>query len=157
MNIGELTKNANGFYTGKIVTLAVSMILALREVHSANEQAPRFEIFARGPNGAWVKVGALWEQTGRETGEAFLQGSIDDPSMDKRLYIACFMREDGSYAIAWSRPRRNRSDVPAPRNPQGDDEAQDALDFNGDVSAPAKGKGRKSADLGASTSDAVDA
>ena len=37
MNIGELTKNANGFYTGKIVTLAVSMILALREVHSANE------------------------------------------------------------------------------------------------------------------------
>ena len=158
MNIGELTKNANGFYTGKIVTLAVSMILALRDVHSANEQAPRFEIFARGPNGAWVKVGALWEQTGRETGEAFLQGSIDDPSMDKRLYIACFMRDDGSYAIAWSRPRRNRSDVPsAPRNPQGDDEGQDALDFNGDVTPPAKTRARKSADLGATTSDAVDA
>ena len=48
MNIGELTKKANGFYTGKIVTLAVSMILALRDVHSSNEQAPRFEIFARG-------------------------------------------------------------------------------------------------------------
>ena len=54
-------------------------------------------------------------------------------------------------------PRRNRSDVPAPRNPQGDDEGQDALDFNGDVAAPAKGKGRKTADLGATTSDAVDA
>lgn len=157
MNIGELTKNANGFYTGKIVTRTLSMVLALRELHNPNPNAPRFEIFERASHGAWVKVGALWEQTGRETGEAFLQGSIDDPSMDKRLYIACFMREDGSYAIAWSRPRRNRSDVPAPRNPQGDDEGQDALDFNGDVTPPAKSRARKSADLGATTSDAVDA
>ncbi len=155
MNIGELTKNANGFYTGRIVTLAVSMVLALREVHNPKDTAPRFEIFARGPNGAWVKVGALWEQTGRETGEAFLQGSIDDPSMDKRLYIACFMREDGSYAIAWSRPRRARSEVPAPTGPSGDDdEGQAAMDFNGDTSVPAKTKGKKSADLGATTSDA---
>jgi uncharacterized protein (DUF736 family) len=156
MNIGELTKNANGFYTGKIVTLAVSMILALRDVQNPNPNAPRFEIFARGPNGAWVKVGALWEQTGRETGEAFLQGSIDDPSMDKRLYIACFMRDDGSYAIAWSRPSRSRSEVPAPVAPTGDD-GQAGLDFNGDVSAPAKAKPKKSADLGETTSDAVTA
>lgn len=155
-NIGELTKNAQGFYVGKINTLAVSMILALREVHSPNPLAPRFEIHARSAAGAWVKVGALWEQSGRETGEAFLQGSIDDPSLDKRLYVACFMRDDGSYAIAWSRPRRSRSDVPAPVNQGGDmDDAQAGMDFDGNPSTPARGKARKSADLGESTSDAA--
>lgn len=157
-NIGELNKNAQGFYVGKINTLAVSMVLALREVHNPNVNAPRFEIFARGVSGAWVKVGALWEQTGRETGEAFLQGSIDDPALDKRLYIACFMRDDGSYAIAWSRPRRARNDVPAPTGPSGDDdEGQAAMEFNGDTNAPAKSKARKTADLGETTSDAVTA
>ena len=158
MNIGELNKNANGFYTGKIVTRTLSMVLALRELHNPNPNAPRFEIFERASHGAWVKVGALWEQTGRDTGEAFLQGSVDDPSMDKPLSIACFMREDGSYAVAWSRPRRDRN-VPASQGPTGGDEdGQAPLEFNGDTSAPPKtGKGRKSADLGATTSDAVTA
>ena len=70
-NIGELTKNTNGFYIGKIDTLAVAMTLALREVHSTNENAPVYEIHARSAAGSWVKVGALWEQTSNGTGEAF--------------------------------------------------------------------------------------
>ena len=163
MNIGELTKNANGFYTGKIVTRTLSMVLALRELNNPNPNAPRFEVFERGSHGAWVKVGALWEQTGKDTGEAFLQGSIDDPSMDKPLSIACFMRDDGSYAIAWSRPRRDRS-IPAAQGPSGgEDDGQAAMEFNGDTNAPAKtGQtnakvGRKTADLGETTSDAVTA
>lgn len=159
MNIGELTKNANGFYTGKIVTRTLSMVLALRELHSPNVNAPRFEVFERASHGAWVKVGALWEQTGKETGEAFLQGSVDDPSMDKPLSIACFMRDDGSYAVAWSRPRRDRS-IPVSQGPSGGDDANDdggqaGLDFNGDTNAPTKtSRSRKSADLGETTSDA---
>lgn len=154
MNIGELTKNANGFYTGKIVTRTLSMVLALRELHNPNANAPRFEIFERADHGAWVKVGALWEQTGRDTGEAFLQGSIDDPSMDKPLSIACFMRDDGSYAVAWSRPRRDRS-IPQSQTPAGEDDGQAAMEFNGDTNAPVKtSKARKSADLGETTSDA---
>mgnify|MGYP003677317373 CR=1 FL=1 len=156
-NIGELTKNANGFYIGKIDTLAVTMTLALREVNSTNDNAPFYEIHARSAAGAWVKVGALWEQTGRETGEAFLQGSIDDPSMAKPLYIACFRRDDGSYAIAWSRPRRMRGDVPAPASQGNGDSDQGDQDFDGSAApkGKAKGKGGKTADLGETTSDAV--
>jgi uncharacterized protein (DUF736 family) len=153
-NIGEFNKNANGFYIGKIDTLAVSLTLALREVHSPNPNAPTYEIHARSAAGSWVQVGALWDQHASETGEVFLQGSIDDPSLDKRLYIACFRREDESYAIAWSRPRRNRAELPAAVNAGNTDEP--GMDFDGGSTAPAnKGRSRKaSADLGESTSDA---
>ncbi len=149
-NIGEFKKNANGFYMGSIVTLAVSMTLALREVHNPNPNAPRYEIHAKSTSGAWFKVGALWEKVGGETGEAFLTGSIDDPSMDKTLYIACFMQRDGNYAIAWSRPRRAKNALPVQAEQDGD-----GFDFEGGAQAPAKGKTRKGADLGATTSDAV--
>jgi uncharacterized protein (DUF736 family) len=154
-NIGELTKNANGFYTGKLVTRDLFMVIALREVNSANPNAPRFEIFEKASHGAYVKVGALWEQIANGTGEAFLQGSVDDPSMDKPLAIACFMRDDGSYAIAWSRPKRSNAMPASPTPSDGDDEGQGAIDFNGDVSAPPKSKARRTADLGETTSDAL--
>lgn len=156
-NIGEFKKNESGFYIGSIVTLAVSMTLALREVNNPNPNAPRYEIHAKSASGVWFKVGALWEKVGSETGEAFLTGSIDDPSMDKTLYIACFMQADGNYAIAWSRPRRARSTVPG----QASQDDNGGFDFEGGAAAPAKGKTRKSAstvlraDLGASTSDAA--
>ncbi|WP_447526988.1 DUF736 domain-containing protein [Parasphingorhabdus sp. NYA22] len=157
-NIGELTKNTNGFYIGKIDTLAVAMTLALREVHSTNENAPVYEIHARSAAGSWVKVGALWEQTSNGTGEAFLQGSIDDPSMVKPLYIACFRREDESYAIAWSRPRRTRNDVPAPANQGEGDSENGEQDFDGSPAKQGKTQGKaksKKADLGETTSDAA--
>jgi uncharacterized protein (DUF736 family) len=162
-NIGELTKNENGFFMGAIDTLAVSMTLALREVHNPNPNAPCYEIHARSAAGRWVKVGALWEQASRETGEAFLQGSIDDPSLDRTLYIACFMREDGSYAIAWSRLRRSRSELPAPANSgAGMDDAgvngsMAGLGFDGSAKTGKTKKSGTTADLGQSTSDAVNA
>jgi uncharacterized protein (DUF736 family) len=153
-NIGELTKNENGFFMGAIDTLAVSMTLALREVHNPNPNAPCYEIHARSAAGRWVS---------RETGEAFLQGSIDDPSLDRTLYIACFMREDGSYAIAWSRPRRSRSELPAPANSgAGMDDAgvngsMAGLGFDGSAKTGKTKKSGTTADLGQSTSDAVNA
>ncbi len=166
-NIGEFKKNANGFYMGSIVTLAVSMTLALREVNNPNPNAPRYEVYAKSVAGAWVKVGALWERIGGETGEAFLNGQIDDPSMDRTLYIACFMQRDGSYAITWSRPRRARSAPPAALHQgsgdqDGDDRVdQDAFPFDGSADGAtakgkAKGKVTTTADLGASTSDIDD-
>ncbi|MAW98381.1 MAG: hypothetical protein CMN72_01775, partial [Sphingomonas sp.] len=41
-------------------------------------------------------------------GETFLNGKIEDPSLDKPLYISAFRQEDGSYNIVWSRPTRRR-------------------------------------------------
>ena len=43
-----------------------------------------------------------------DTGEAFLNGKIDDPSMTAPLQISAFQQDDGSYNIVWSRPTRRR-------------------------------------------------
>jgi len=108
MNIGTITQNASGTYTGKISTLTVAIVIALRTVQSANPRAPKFEILALSAARQWVQVGALFELASNSTGETFLNGKIEDPSLDKPLYISAFRQEDGSYNIVWSRPTRRR-------------------------------------------------
>lgn len=112
MNIGTITQNASGTYTGKISTLTVAIVIALRTVQSNNPRAPKFEILALSAARQWVQVGALFELASNSTGETFLNGKIEDPSLDKPLYISAFRQEDGSYNIVWSRPNRRR-DAPA--------------------------------------------
>src|SRR3546814_7382866 len=79
------------------------MTIALREVHSANPKAPKFEVLALSASRAWVQVGALFELFSNGTGEAFLNGKIEDPSLAAPLYISAFRQEDGSYNVVWSR------------------------------------------------------
>src|SRR3546814_9895070 len=57
---------------------------------------------------SWVQVGALFELFSNGTGEAFLNGKIEDPSLAAPLYISAFRQEDGSYNVVWSRPTRRR-------------------------------------------------
>jgi uncharacterized protein (DUF736 family) len=108
MNIGTITQNASGTYTGKISTLTVAIVIALRTVQSTNPRAPKFEILALSAARQWVQVGALFELASNSTGETFLNGKIEDPSLDKPLYISAFRQEDGSYNLVWSRPTRRR-------------------------------------------------
>ena len=105
MNIGTIRAHARGHLVGSIATIAVAMNFVLRPMQSSNPKAPRFEICTRNPAGVHVQVGALWEQTSKATGECFLQGRIDDPSMRSPLAISAFRQDDGSYNIAWLRPR----------------------------------------------------
>ena len=106
MNIGTIRATERGQLTGSIATLTVAMSFALRSVESNNAKAPRYEICTRNPAGAHVQIGALWEQTSKSTGECFLQGRIDDPSMRQPLAIRAFRQNDGSYNVAWLRPQR---------------------------------------------------
>jgi uncharacterized protein (DUF736 family) len=106
MNIGTIRANDRGALTGSIATLTVAMNFALRGVASNHPNAPRYEICTRSPAGAAVQIGALWEQTSKTTGECFLQGRIDDPSMPRPLAISAFRQDDGSYNVAWLRPQR---------------------------------------------------
>jgi uncharacterized protein (DUF736 family) len=92
MNIGTIRANDRGALTGSIATLTVAMSFALRGVASNHPNAPRYEICTRSPAGAAVQIGALWEQTSKTTGECFLQGRIDDPSMARPLAISAFAR-----------------------------------------------------------------
>src|SRR3546814_19523535 len=68
--------------------------LGLRPVESDHERAPAYEIVARNVGNRWVQLGALWEAVAKNTtGEVFLQGSIDDPSLPEPLPIALFGSE----------------------------------------------------------------
>lgn len=98
MNIGTLKANSDGVHIGRIVTMAFAATIALREFVSTNERAPAFDVMALSADRrSWVKVGALWEYTSNETGEVFLSGRIDDPSLDKPIDVALFRQNDDSY------------------------------------------------------------
>lgn len=120
MNIGTIKQNENGTFIGRISTLTLDMTIALVAVSSMNPRAPRYEIHALSAARRWVRVGALFEQTANETGEEFFNGTIEDPSLDKPLYIAAFRQEDASYNVVWSRPTRRRD---APVSPMGGNDA----------------------------------
>ena len=120
MNIGTIKQNEAGIFVGKIATLTIAMTLALREVHSSNPKAPKFEVLALSASRAWVQVGALFELFSNGMGEAFLNGKIEDPSLAAPLYVSAFRQEDGSYNVVWSRPTRRR-DLASEMAPKADD------------------------------------
>ena len=130
MNIGSLKANEDGTLIGRVTTLGFNAVVALREVNSSNERAPAFDMMGLSADRrTWVKIGALWEYTSNETGETFLSGRLDDPSLDKPLDVAMFRQEDGSLNVSWRRPQRRRAapsfgsnDALPPMPPAGSDE-----------------------------------
>jgi len=103
MNIGEIF-NQNGRLTGSIATRTIDLPrIGLRKVTSENEKAPVYEVLALNVARRWVQVGALWEAASKRTGEVFLAGNIDDPSLPEPLSIALFPADHGGYMVAWRR------------------------------------------------------
>ena len=128
-------------------------------VISQNEAAPKYEVMALTPARTWAKVGAMFEQIKKSTGEVFYQGRIDDPSMDRAMDIALFANEDGGYNISWTR-RRVRQELPGGNEqeaPPLDDAAP--ADQTGGLGestapdAPLGGKGKGQAPKGGETAD----
>ncbi|MBB4097471.1 DUF736 domain-containing protein [Sphingomonas kyeonggiensis] len=117
MNIGEF-KQSNGRLMGSIATRTIDLPrLGLRPVESSNDRAPLFEIVALNVGNRWVQVGALWEAVAKHTtGEIFLQGTIDDPSLAEPLPIALFGDDTEGYRVAWRRPQRRDDFGPAVRS-----------------------------------------
>lgn len=147
MNIGSIKQNDSGIYMGRISTLAVAMTIALKAVTSSNPKAPKYEIHALTPGRTWVQVGALFELFSNNTGEAFLNGRIDDPSLSSPLQVSAFRQDDDSYNVVWSRPTRRRDvtsqlaakqdDVPPFGSDEGgsDDSGSDQTDGLGETTA----------------------
>jgi uncharacterized protein (DUF736 family) len=117
MNIGEF-KQSNGRLLGSIATRTIDLPrLGLRPVESDNDKAPVFEIVALNVGNRWVQIGALWEAVAKHTtGEVFLQGTIDDPSLAEPLSIALFGSDDEGFRVAWRRPQRRDDFGPATRS-----------------------------------------
>ena len=124
MNIGEFKQN-NGRILGWIATQTIDLPkLGLRPVESSNERAPCYEILALNVGNRWVQVGALWEAVAKNsTGEIFLQGSIDDPSLPDPLPLALFGSEEEGFRAAWRRPQRRDDFGPAVRGERRSDPA----------------------------------
>jgi len=116
MNIGEFNVR-NDRLQGWIATNTIDLPrLGLRPVQSNHERAPVYEIIALNVGNRWVKLGALWDAVAtRTTGEAFLQGSIDDPSLPEPLSIALFGTEQDGFRVAWRRPQRRDDFGPTTR------------------------------------------
>lgn len=103
MNIGEVNV-VKGRLEGRIATRTIDLPrIGLRKVDSMNERAPVYEILTLNIARRWVQIGALWEAVTKKTGEIFLAGNIDDPSLPEPLPIALFPSEAGGYSIAWRR------------------------------------------------------
>ncbi|AOR80843.1 DUF736 domain-containing protein (plasmid) [Novosphingobium resinovorum] len=136
MNIGEF-KVVNGRTLGWIATRTIDLPqLGLRPVESEHERAPLFEILALNVGNRWVQVGALWEAVARNsTGEAFLQGSIDDPSLSEPLSIALFGNEEDGFRVAWRRQQPRDVFAPVIRGGQRRDGGGD-VGFGESTAAP---------------------
>lgn len=161
-NIGNLKKNSDGVFVGRIDTVAFSNVIALRPVISQNEAAPKYEVMALTPARTWAKVGAMFEQVKRSTGEVFYQGRIDDPSMANPMDIALWHDREGGFAVLWSR-RRPRREIPAgqaeqdlPPVGQSSDDGISGVSGLGDSTAPdapQTGKGKGAAGKGGETAE----
>ena len=131
MNIGSIKQNDAGIFIGRVSTLTVAMTVALREVRSVNPKAPKYEIHAVNPGSReWVQVGALFELTASATGEAFLNGRIDDPSLAAPLQVSAFRQDDGSYNVVWQRAQKRR-DVGAALGVKADDDLSPPVGADG--------------------------
>ena len=106
MNIGSIAKNSTGHLVGKISTLTVELVVALRPVHSQNPNAPKFEVMALSAARAWVRVGALFELASKESGLIFLNGKIEDPSLSAPLYVRKHRIRSGEQTITVTVPGR---------------------------------------------------
>ena len=158
-NIGYINKTDEGGLVGKIDTLAFSATIGLRRFMSDNPKAPKYDVMALTPTRTWVKIGALFEQSIRSSGESFYQGRIDDPSMSRPMDIALFANDEGGYNISWTR-RRARQELPGGNEqevpPMDDAAPAGPTDGLGESTAPdarpgSKGKGQ--APKGAETAD----
>lgn len=136
MNIGEV-KSVRGQLIGSIATMTIDLPrIGFKPVDSNNDKAPVFDIIALNVAKRWVRVGALWEAVANGTGEVFLQGYIEDPSLPQRLPIACFGSDEEGYRIAWNRPRSNEMGRSERRSRSSDsDFGESTVDEKGQLAA----------------------
>ena len=107
------------FGKGSFRTLYLNMSFQLAPVPSEDRpsaDAPSHRIFVKTEDGA-VGIGSAWlrvVENGPNMGDPFYSLTFDDPSFDKPLYLAAFVRrgpartnpKEVEYEIVWRRPRQ---------------------------------------------------
>ena len=140
-NIGIMTKQ-QGILRGTVTTLKFTIAdVVFKENDSDNPAAPKYRIGGRQDSKQrYAEIGAEWEKTSEQTGEVYLSGSIDDPSLPEPVYFAGFDMEgqDGVIQLVWTRtnPKKRKTAMDMNAADLGDsfDPSLDGL-FNGEQDA----------------------
>ena len=107
--IGTFRKSGNE-YVGEIVTLSVQAksVRIVPEETTANGNAPSHRVFV-----GRAEIGAAWSKRWNE-GRDYLSLKLDDPSFTAPIYANLFddtvVEGEESYALIWSRGRRQNAD-----------------------------------------------
>lgn len=97
--IGTFTRDQDGFLTGQIRTLTLNTPVTLEPVASQAEGAPAYRVYA-----GEVELGAAWAKTGRESGRAYHQVRLDDPSFPAPIFANLIEdAESGISTLIWNR------------------------------------------------------
>jgi uncharacterized protein (DUF736 family) len=105
--IGTFTKNADGSFTGSIITLSVQAknVRIVPEENRPSENAPSHRIMVGN-----AEIGAGWTKASGE-GREYFGLKLDDPSFTAPIYASLFDDPDGqSYSLIWSRPQKRNGD-----------------------------------------------
>jgi uncharacterized protein (DUF736 family) len=101
--IGTFTKNADGSFSGEIITLSVQStdvrILPLTE--RSSDSAPSHRVVV-----GRAEIGAAWNKRAGD-GREYLGLELDDPSFAVPIYANLFAEPDGmTHVLVWTRQRR---------------------------------------------------
>jgi uncharacterized protein (DUF736 family) len=105
--IGSFTKNADGSYSGSIVTLSVQAknVKIVPEETRSSDNAPSHRVMV-----GRAEIGAGWTKTSNE-GRNYLGLKIDDPSFTAPIYANLFDDSDGEgFSLIWSRQSKRNGD-----------------------------------------------
>ena len=99
--IGIFTPAQDGFLHGSIRTLTLDTPAQLEPVNSDRVGAPAYRLYA-----GEIELGAAWAKTAKESGRAYHQIRLDDPSFPAPIFANLIEDIDtGVFSLIWSRPR----------------------------------------------------
>lgn len=101
--IGTFTRNADGSFSGEIITLSVqSTDVHIRPVADrSSDSAPSHHVLV-----GRAEIGAAWEKRAGDDRE-YLSLKLDDPSFAAPIYAKLFAEPDGkTHLLVWTRQRR---------------------------------------------------
>ena len=99
--IGTFTPARDGFLQGSIRTLTLDTPAQLEPIHTEAEGAPAYRVYA-----GEIELGAAWAKVGRDSGRAYHQVRLDDPSFPAPIFANLITDpETGTYSLIWSRPK----------------------------------------------------
>jgi uncharacterized protein (DUF736 family) len=96
--IGTFTKKDAG-YQGTINTLGLNTKAIFVPLQKTNEKAPDYRILTD----KGVEFGAAWRKTAKESGNPYLQVTLDSFTLPAPIYARLVEDEDKRQVLIWSR------------------------------------------------------